>query len=378
MKKKLLILLIFLILAVAAYSLFRLLSGGGKGPAQGYSGTVEAVEVLPSFQIAGKIAKAPFQEGQSLKAGQVLAFLDTRELLQQATRARAGLALAQSRLEPLRTQAEYLEKSVEARISAARAALEKVKAGPREQEIESARQAVNRARAAADLAAEKAERALTLYQKEVIPLARRDEAVKEAEAAEAVLRQAEEALNLAEEGARTEDLRIAQANLASAKAEREAVERARLEISTAEHQVELAQAEVDLADTRLGYATLRMPIDGVVLSRNIEAGETVSPGIPVASISDLSAVEVRFYVEEPDLGIYSPGAPVRLRSDSFKDETFTGTLTFLSDRAEFTPKMVLTKGERTRLVFMAKAVFDNPDRKLKPGMPVDVFLEENP
>jgi len=313
-----------------------------------------------------------------VQTGQVLAVIDTTELSQQASKARAGLALARSQMEPLQTQVKYLEKSVEARISAARAALEKVKAGPRDQEIEGARQAVIRARAAADLAREKADRAQTLYREEVIPLARRDEALREAQAAGAALRQAEEALDLAEEGARPEDIRMAEADLESATAERETVKRARMEVGSAQRQVELAMAETELAATRLEYATLKAPINGVVLSRNIEVGETVFPGSPVASIADLSTIEVRFYVEEPDLGRFSPGAPVTLRCDSFEGETFSGTLTFLSDRAEFTPKMVLTKEERSRLVFLAKASFENPDRKLKPGMPVDIFLEDRP
>ena len=319
-----------------------------------------------------------FEEGRTVEVGQVLAVMDSRELSQQAAMAEAGLALARSRLGPLRTQAEYLEKAVEARISSARAALAKVTAGPRSQEIESARQAVNQAQAAWSLAREKADRAENLYRQEVVPLARKDEAVRAAQAAMAALRQAEETLDLAVEGARPEDVRIAEAALASALAERDAVKRARMEVDSAERQIDLARAEADLAATRLEYATLRAPGDGVVLSRNIEAGETVFPGTPVASIADISSVEVRFYVEEPDLGRFSAGDEVTLRSDSFEGETFSGRLTFLSDRAEFTPKMVLTKEERSRLVFLAKASFENPDRKLKPGMPVDVFLEERP
>lgn len=378
MKRKLLILALLLLLGAAVFALYPFLSTEERNGARGYSGTVEAVEVLPSFQVSGKIEGVFFGEGQAVKAGQVLAVIDSTELSQQAARAGASLALARSRLEPLRTQATYLEKSAKARISAARAALEKVTAGPRSQEIESTRQAVNQAQAAQSLAREKAERAQTLYREEVIPLARRDEAVRWAQAADAALRQAQEALDLAEEGARPEDIRMAEADLESAIAQREAVKKARMEIISAEHQVELAQAEADLASTRLEYATLRAPMDGVVLSRNIEVGETVFPGSPVASIADLSTVEVRFYVEEPDLGRLVPGSAVRLSSDSFEGETFSGTLTFLSDKAEFTPKMVLTRDERSRLVFLAKASFENPEGRLKPGMPVDVFPEDGP
>jgi len=378
MKKKLMVAAIVILLGAAALVLHHFLTAGETGWGQGYSGTVEAIEVLPSFQVPGKIAAVKFDEGQTVKAGQILAMIDSTELSNQTAAARAAVDLSRSRLEPLKKQAQYLEKSVEARILSARAALEKVMAGPRSQEIERTRQAVEQARAQALLAMEKAERARVLYAKEVLPLARMDEAVRASEGAEAALRQAEEALKIAEEGSRGEDIRMAEANLGAALAEREAAARARLEIGPAQKQVELALAEAALAETRLRYATLRAPIEGVVLSRNIEKGESVVPGNPVASLADLSTVQVRFFAEEPDLGRLSVGIQIFLRSDSFEGETFSGTLTFLSDRAEFTPKMVLTREERTRLVYMAKASFENPDLKLKPGMPVDIFLENHP
>ena len=295
MKKKITIAALLIFLGAAALFLYRSLPAGEKEWGRGYSGTVEAIEVFPSFQVPGKIAMVNFEEGQTVQAGQILAIIDSAELSNQTAAARAAVDLSRSRLEPLKKQAQYLEKSVEARILSARAALEKVMAGPRSQEIERARQAVEQARAQALLAMEKAERARALYAKEVLPLARMDEAVRASEGAEAALRQTEEALKIAEEGSRGEDIRMAEANLGAALAEREAVARARLEIGPAQKQVELALAEAALAETRLEYATLRAPIGGVVLSRNIEEGESVAPGNPVASLADLSTVQVRFF-----------------------------------------------------------------------------------
>jgi len=376
MKKKLLILILVLFLGAAVFFLYRhFYPAGADGDARPYSGTVEVIEVFPSFQVSGQIAKTFFEEGQTVEADQVLAVIDSAELSQQAARAKANLDFTRSRLSPLKTQARYLEQSVKARIAAAAAGLEKVTSGPRSQEVESAKQVVLQAQAGARLSREKADRAETLYREEVLPLARRDEALRNAEAAEAALRRAEEDLNLMEEGARPEDVRIAQAVLDTVLAERETVKRAWMEVTSAQHQMELAEAEADLAATRLDHATVRSPINGVVLSKNIEVGEAVSPGSPIASLASLSTVQVRFYVEEPHLGRLSFGSPVSLRSDSFPGETFTGTLIFLSDRAEFTPKTIQTKEERTRLVFLSKASFRNADHRLKPGMPVDIFVE---
>ncbi len=373
MKMKLLILILLLLLCAGAYGLFNNARPAADENSRVYSGTVEVIEVLPSFQVSGKIEEVSFEEGQAVKAGQVLAVIDSTELSQQAARARANLEFARSRLAPLQTQARYLEENVKARIDAARASLEKVTSGPRSQELEGARQSVYQAQAEARLARERADRAVRLYSQEVLPLVKRDEALRRAEAAEAALRRTEEALDLAEEGSRPEDVRIAEASLASSQAERETVKRARMEVISAQRQVRLAQAEADLAATRLGHATARSPIDGVVLSKNIEVGEVVFPGSPIASIADLSTVLVRFYLEEAHLGRLNLGDTVSLRSDSYPGETFTGTVSFLSDRAEFTPKTVQTIEERTKLVFLAKATAANPGRRLKPGMPVDVL-----
>lgn len=376
-RKKAFVPILVLLVATASYGLYHFYLKKGSNDRLSWSGTVEVTEVLPSFQVAGKIDNTNFEEGQIVKAGQILSTIDSTELSEQLARTQANLQFAHSRLDVLGAQARYMERSVEARISSARANLEKITSGLRPQEIEKARQAVIQARAAADLAEEKAARAEVLYSQEVIPSARRDETFRESERAQAVLRQAVEALDLAEEGARAEDVAVARAALDSATAEKEEVKRARLEVTSARHQLELAEAETRVAETRLSYATLRSPIDGIVLSKNIEIGETVLPGAPIASIADLSRVLVRFYIEEPDLGLVHLGEKLSIFSDSYPDSTFPAILTFLSDSAEFTPKTIQTRNERNKLVFLAKVTAQNPDQALKPGMPVDVIMEDS-
>lgn len=376
MKKKYIILVVLLLLVAGSYTVSRFLFQNNSAGVLTYTGTVEVMEVLPSFQIAGKVNRVSFEEGQTIEPAQILATVDDAELSGQLSKAKANLEAVRSRLESLKTHARYLTRSVEARIKAAQADLNKVSRGPRPQEVESARQAVNQTQAQYKLTTEKAERTEKLYQQEVIPLVRRDEALRAAEAAEAALRQAEEALDLAEEGSRQEDVEIARASLASAQAERERVKQAWTEVTSAEYQVELAEAELRLAETRLDHATVRSSISGIVLSKSIEVGETALPGSPIASIADLSTVRVRFYVEEERLGHLNLGETVKIRSDSFPEKSFIGKISFLSDKAEFTPKTIQTREERTKLVFLAKVTADNPDQALKPGMPVDVILEE--
>ena len=145
--------------------------------------------------------------------------------------------------------------------------------------------------------------------------------------------------------------------------------------STSFHLTCVSDAGTALASIRLDQATLKSPLAGVALTKVIEPGENILAARPVTTIADLSEIKVRFYVQEEELGGLKLGDPVRIISDSSPESPFLGHISFISDRAEFTPKTILTKEERTKLVFMIKAEAANPEEKLKPGMPVDVTLE---
>jgi multidrug efflux pump subunit AcrA (membrane-fusion protein) len=87
-------------------------------------------------------------------------------------------------------------------------------------------------------------------------------------------------------------------------------------------------------------------------------------------------VTLTVYVPEPDIGKLSLGQEVDVFVDSFPGEAFTGHITYISDNAEFTPKNVQTREERVNTVFAVKIQLDNPDHRLKPGMPADAILSE--
>ena len=145
-------------------------------------------------------------------------------------------------------------------------------------------------------------------------------------------------------------------------------------IAQARARTDQARAAVSLAEARLSYTELVSPLEGVVLSHHIEAGEYVAAGTPIVTVAELARPWVRAYVEQPDLGRIRHGEPVTVRVDSFPDRTFHGTVGFIASEAEFTPKSVQTTKERARLVFRIKVYVDNPQGELKPGMPADVFF----
>jgi len=137
--------------------------------------------------------------------------------------------------------------------------------------------------------------------------------------------------------------------------------------------VGLARAQLTLAEVEHAYARLSSPLTGVVLRKNVEPGELIAAGTPVLTIADIRHPWVRAYVNETDLGRVRHGDRAVVVADGLSRE-FPGRVSFISDKAEFTPKNIETRVERVRLVYRIKVEVDNPDKLLKPGMPVTVTL----
>jgi len=373
MKKKMAIAVIIVLAAGVVTFIFFNKGGGVGGSGFAHTGTVEAVEVAVSFQIPGQVLAVEFEEGQTIREGQTLARLDTVSLVQERIRAQAALDTAISRLATARARVTFLRKSVDARIRGAQANLQKLVEGLRPQEVEAARQSVEKSLAQAQQTEKEARRIKTLYEEGVVTLSRWESAQAAAQVADANLKSARESLDLAEIGTRREDIQGAGAALEAARAGLEEVQAADLEAQALESEIKIREADVKLASIRLGYATLRAPVSGVTLTRNIEPGENIGAARPVTTIADLSEVKVRFYVPAKMLGALNTGDSVTVLSDASPGERFPGYISYISEQAEFTPKTILTKEERTQLVYMIKAAIPNPGRKLKAGMPVDVL-----
>ena len=152
-----------------------------------------------------------------------------------------------------------------------------------------------------------------------------------------------------------------------------------LQVKVAEagvQQAEAAQAQAQAAlttlDVQIEKTVIRAPMDGVVLIRNLEMGETVAPGGVVMVIGQLAEVELVVYIPETEYGKVNLGDQVSIIVDSFPGETFIGTVVRISDKAEFTPRNVQTVEGRRATVYAIKLSVPNLDLKLKPGMPADV------
>lgn len=149
----------------------------------------------------------------------------------------------------------------------------------------------------------------------------------------------------------------------STKAEREA----------AQATYKQAVVALKMAKVQLGYATITSPIDGVLSSIAVKAGENAVTGSTLAVVSDTANLTVTIYVPENRIGEVKLGQAGSLTTDS-TSKTYSAKVTFVASDAEFTPASVETKDQRVKLVYQVKLALTDADAALKPGMPADVTL----
>ncbi|MCB4756555.1 MAG: efflux RND transporter periplasmic adaptor subunit [Elusimicrobia bacterium] len=132
----------------------------------------------------------------------------------------------------------------------------------------------------------------------------------------------------------------------------------------------------DDALLRQGWCTIAAPSSGTILNTYFEAGEYVTPGTKLLTLADLREVWAYVYVAQPVVAKLSLDLPIEGRLPEMKNKRFKGRITHINQEAEFTPKNVQTREERTRLVYGIKVTFPNPDGILKPGMTIEVKLPD--
>lgn len=348
------------------------------------SGNIEMTEVKIAFKIPGRLVERLVDEGEPVRRGMVVARLDRDQLLRQREREQASLEAARSVLEQLQTAIQWQRETSEGEIEAKRAELDQaqarlaeLEAGSRPQEIKEARAAAEAARTEYARASRDWERAQVLYKQDDISTAQFDQFRTAFERAAAALQQAEQRLALVEEGPRRESIAAARAQVARARAAVRLAEASRLELRRREQEVDArraelvrARAQIAVIDSQLADTEVVSPIDGVVLVKSAEPGETLAAGTAVLTVADLERPWVRAYIGETDLGRVKLGARVKVTTDSFPGKIYRGRVSFIASEAEFTPKQIQTEEERVKLVYRIKIDVPNPARELKLNMPV--------
>lgn len=141
-----------------------------------------------------------------------------------------------------------------------------------------------------------------------------------------------------------------------------------------DRQVASAESRVSLARTQLGRTVVYAPESGTVLVRAVETGEVVQVGQPLALLVDLSRLELKVYLAADQMGKIRLDDEARVRVDAFPEQLFDARVARVDDYAQFTPRDIHVPEERTQMVYGVTLALDNPERRLKPGMPADAWI----
>ncbi len=317
-------------------------AGCGRGSAEGplrASGYVEATEVRVAPEVGGRIVHLAVDEGDRVSAGTLIARLETADVELAIRQAQAGRdqALAQLRLLQAGSRSQEIRQaraqvlSAEADVRAADAELSAATADL--QRFEALLEANAGSRKQRDDAA-----------------TRRDVASARVAAARQRTQGAREALATLEAGARPEEIAAARARLSA------------------------AEAQIAVLEKNRTDAALMSPVAGTITAKLADQGEVIAPRSPIVVVTDLDHAWANVYVDEPIVPRLKIGQKVALFTDA--GQRIEGTLTYISPKAEFTPRNVQTAEERSRLVYRIKVTTDNKDGILKTGMPVEAELPQ--
>jgi HlyD family secretion protein len=302
------------------------------------SGHVEATEVRLAPEVGGRIVALNVKEGDRVDAGAVILRLDTRD---------AELAIDRARAE---------QHAVEAQLRLLQAGSRREDVRQAEAQTQAARDEVRAARAELTAAETDLERFEALLEASAGSRKQRDDAVtrrdvarERVQAAESRMRASEQAEQRLRAGARVQEIDAARARVAAAAAQ-------------------VATIEKSLKD-----ATLHSPIRGVISEKLAELGEVVGPSVPVVVIIDLDHAWADVFVPEPAIPRIRLGQTATLFTDA-GGSGLGGTVTFISPKAEFTPRNVQTAEERSKLVYRVRVSVDNAQGILKEGMPVEAEI----
>ncbi len=270
-------------------------------------------------------------------------------MVEEGVRVEKGQLLA--RLDDERLRAEIAE--VESHIQAQQQVVKRLKAGSRPQEIDQARAEVESARVKVDNAGKVLSRLKKTSGSGATSVQDLDDARARLQVEQAQLKVKEKGLNLVLEGPRKED------------------------IAAAEHQLEALKNNLSVLHVRLEDMKLFAPARGIIQSRVLEAGEMAGPFRPVFTLALTDPKWVRGYVPEPMLGRINLGMKARIMSDSFPGQPMQGWVGYVSPVAEFTPRVVQTEELRTKLVYETRIFVEDPQDRLRQGMPVTVIVNHN-
>jgi len=289
------------------------------------SGNIEATNIIVSSQVSGKVLQILKDEGDNIIKGDTVIIIDPETYKLKLDEAIAAKDLAQAQFNLVKT-------------------------GARKEDIIQADESLRQAQVSFDLAEKDKQRMENLYESKSITKKQFDDAVANFDIAKAKLNSSKENLQKVKNLSRPEEIKQSEANL------------------------NRALANVNIYQKNLNDCYVTSPSSGFITKKFVETGETAGMMSSLFQVADLNSVELAIYVSETELGKVKLGQKSEINVDTYPDKSFDGTVIYISPQAEFTPKNIQTKDERTKLVFQVKIKINNPDFELKDGMPADATI----
>jgi multidrug resistance efflux pump len=314
-------------------------------------GTVDANEVIVSSRIAGRIQTLAVDEGDDVRAGELIATIDSEDLAAARQAAEATASSQRFKLEGATDTERQTRGGTSSQVTNAEA------------QLQSAQAALVQAQAQYEHQDADTSRTVALAAQGIMSDQSRDEAATSLHAAQATVDSAKANVAAAEAS-----LKVAVANTIQAQA-------AARTVSATHSDMQNAQAMLDQAQVQLGYARVVSPIAGKVNVRAARQGEVVSPGTPIVTITDLTQTWVYAPLPETEADSVQLGDSLRVVMPS--GATIQGKVIAKSAEADFATQRDVSRRKRDIKTIRLKLLIDNPGMRFVPGMLADVYVPKS-
>jgi HlyD family secretion protein len=365
------------VLMVAGYFAWRAFFASPEVPENivALSGRIEGDDSAVSPKASGRILEINFREGDSVKAGDVIAVLDDPQIKAREEQAQASVTQAEARVRAAASQIAILEEQLQQ--SQLETEQSKVDAEGRVRQAEA-----ELAAAEAQLAQQEASLKLAIFDRDAytrlaktgaVSARQEEQAVTTAQTQEAAVAAARRRVEAAKAA-----VKVAQATLTNpsirtsqSAAVRGQIAQQRSEIASAQADAERARAQLREALANRADLTVVAPFDGTIATRSAEPGEVVQPGTVLVTILDLRKVYLRGFVPEGQIGKVKVGQPARVYLDSNPNAPLEAYVSRVDPQATFTPENTYFREDRVKQVVGVKLQLKAGDGFAKPGMPAD-------
>lgn len=376
--RRLIILLVLLaVVAAAAFLIWKYFFAKRGAPENviTLSGRIEGDDSALAPKAGGRIAEIRFREGDHVRAGEIIAILDDKQVLAREKQARAALRQAEAKAQSARDQVAVLAQQLrESQLQMEQAIVDA------EGRVRQAREEMTAA--LADLVNQEAAYNLAIYDKEAYTRLARTGAVSERQGKEAASKASQQAAAVAAAKRRYEAtcgaLATAKANLvnplirgAEAEAVRNQITQQQAEIAAANASADQTRAQLLEAEENRKDLTVFAPFDGTITTRAAEPGEVVTAGTALVTLLDLTKVYLRGFIPEGQIGRVRVGQPARIYLDSNPDQPIEAYVSRIDPETTFTPENTYFRDERVKQVVGVRLQLKAAFGFAKPGMPAD-------